>query len=275
MDTERALIKTPDGHVHVRIAGRGDPVVLMHWTPSSSRQYIQILQALAALGYRGIAPDHMGFGFSDPRPRAWSIADFADNIATVLAGMAISRAHIVGGHLSSEVAVELALRHPNVVRTLVLDGSPVWSRERREAVLATARPEPPAWDAEGTHMAWAWQRTVWLQKMWDSGFALSTETTEDMRSALIDSLLSGHQADTAEALKAYDLDLALARLRGPVLALSAETDPLNNCHDEVLRLVPHAQGHVFPGSHPVHHPNQAAEYAAALHAFFQRTANVP
>jgi pimeloyl-ACP methyl ester carboxylesterase len=268
---QRTLVPTPDGHIHVRAAGAGDAVILMHWTPSSSRQYVPIIHALADAGYRAIAPDHMGFGYSDPRPRPWTMHDFADNIAATLKQMSIARAHIVGGHVSSEIAVELATRHPSLVRTVVLDGSPVWSRERREAVLATARPEPPAWNEDGDHIAWAWQRTVWLQRMWDTNFALTASTAEDMRAALIDSLLSGHQSDTAEALKAYDMDLVLPRLRVPVLALTAETDPLYNCHAEVLRLVPHARGHVFRGSHPLHHPDRAAEYAGVLHDFFTST----
>ena len=38
--------------------------------PASSRLYIPALEKLGSSGYAGYAPDNMGYGQSDPRPRA-------------------------------------------------------------------------------------------------------------------------------------------------------------------------------------------------------------
>ena len=268
----RTIVDTPDGQVHVRHAGSGDAVVLLHWTPGSGRQYQHVLSELAARGYRAIAPDHMGFGFSDARPRAWAVGDYAQNIADVMKGLGVASAHIIGGHFSSEVATALALRHPASVKKLVLDGSPVWPRPLREQILASAKPQDPKWSEGGDHIAWIWQRAAWLRKMWDPAFTLSDQTAEALKIAVMENILAGNTDDAAEALRDYDLDMALPRLALPVLALTAETDPLTNCHKDVLRLIPGALGHAFAGAHPLHHTARAAEYVRVLHAFISGTA---
>jgi pimeloyl-ACP methyl ester carboxylesterase len=268
----RSLVETPHGQIHVRAIGAGQPVVLLHWTPGSGRQYLHVMPELAARGYRVLAPDHMGFGMSDPRPTAWAVGDFADNVADIMASLGVPSAHIVGGHFSSEVAVELALRHPTRVTSLTLDGSPVWSADMRAKVLANARPQSPPWSEDGAHIAWIWQRAMWLRKMWDPSFALNAATAETLATAVLENLLAGDTADTADALKNYDLDLALPRLGVGTLALTAETDPLTGCHTDVLRLVPGARGHAFKGAHPLHHASRASDYARVLHAFFSGTA---
>ncbi len=268
----RSIVDTPLGQIHVRVAGVGQSIVLLHWTPGSGRQYVHLMPELAARGYQAIAPDHMGFGFSDARPNAWGVADYAQSIADVMAALNVSRAAVVGGHFSSEVAVELALRHTSRVSALVLDGSPVWSAEMRAKVLANARPEPPRWSDSGDHIAWIWQRALWLRKMWDPTFTLTDSTSEILKTAVMENLLAGDTSDTSDALKNYDLDLALPRLSLPVLALTAETDPLTNCHADVLRLVPGARGHAFKGAHPLHDGARAADYARVVHAFLSGSA---
>jgi pimeloyl-ACP methyl ester carboxylesterase len=200
------------------------------------------------------------------------VADFARNVADIMTSLGLAAAHVVGGHFSAEVAVALALAHPARVRSLVLDGLPVWSRDMREKVLAAARPAPPPWSEDGAHIAWLWQRALWLQKMWDPAFTLSDAAAEQLKTAVLETLLAGDTSDTAAALRDYDLELALPRLAGPVLALTADTDPLRNCHALALRLVPGARGHVFKGAHPLHHAPRAGEYARVLHAFFSDSA---
>ncbi|MDE0327948.1 MAG: alpha/beta fold hydrolase, partial [Anaerolineaceae bacterium] len=124
MSIRRSLVETPSGFVHVRAAGSGSPILLLHWTPASSRQYVPVLDKLGDSGFAGYAPDNMGYGQSDPRPAPWLVKDYADNIAAVMDGLGLESAAVVGGHVSSEFAVELSLRHPERVTHLVLDGCP-------------------------------------------------------------------------------------------------------------------------------------------------------
>ncbi|MGY8962680.1 MAG: alpha/beta fold hydrolase [Rhodospirillales bacterium] len=263
----RAFVETPSGFVHVRSAGNGMPIILLHWTPASSRQYTPALSCLANLGYAAYAPDHLGYGQSDPRPKPWAIGDYADNIASVMDGLNIEGAVVLGGHLSAEIAVELSLSHPQKVSRLILDGSPVWDRTFREDVLATARQPTPDWKEDGSHIAWVWERSLWLQRMWDSSFVLDEDGADLLRNAVIDSMLAQQSDDSSDALRNYDMEEALQKVMVPTLALTAETDPLNGCHRKVLELADGAVGYTFVGRHPHHHPNKIADYVSVLHRF--------
>ncbi|MDG2241936.1 MAG: alpha/beta fold hydrolase [Rhodospirillaceae bacterium] len=274
MTLRRSFIETESGYVHVRSKGSGDAVLLLHWTPSSSRQYIPVMSRLAELGFAVYAPDHMGYGQSDPRPSPWEIRDYADNITAVMDGLNLKTASVVGGHLSSEIAVELSLKHPSRVSHLILDGSPVWDRAFREDVLATARQPTPDWSEDGSHIAWFWERALWLQRMWDSGFKLDDNGAALLQEAVIDAMTAQQSDDSADALKNYDMETALTQVRVPTLALTAETDPLNNCHSKVLSLVDGAVGHTFSGGHPLHHSEKAADYASVLHRFISGNTGV-
>ena len=62
----RAYIDLPSGQLHYREIGEGEPLLLLHQTPSSSLQWEAAYPLLAAAGMRVIAPDTPGYGMSDP-----------------------------------------------------------------------------------------------------------------------------------------------------------------------------------------------------------------
>jgi pimeloyl-ACP methyl ester carboxylesterase len=240
---------------------------MLHWTPWSSLQYVPYLPLLAEAGYAVIAPDHMGYGFSDPRPSRWMVEDYADCLAAVLDDLHIDKAMVAGGHFSSEIAVEFHLRHPDRVTHLVLDGSPVWDQALRDEILKVARQPTPDWNEDGSHIAWVWERSLWLQRMWDKNFEMNDAGAAWIRRAVVESMLAQQSDDSADALRNYDMEAKLKQVSIPTLALTAETDPLNNCHDLVMNLVAGCEGHTFPGSHPHHWPERAKEYADVLIGF--------
>ena len=272
MTIRRTLVETPSGFVHVRSTGSGSPILLLHWTPASSRLYVPALKEIEKSEYAGYAPDNMGYGQSDPRPSPWWVKDYADNIAEVMDGLGLESTAVVGGHVSSEFAVELSLRHPERVSHLVLDGCPVWDRAFRDEVLKLSRQPAPDWSEDGAHIAWVWERSLWLQRMWDSGFELNDEGAALLRNAVIDSMVAQQMDDATEALREYDMEAALSKVRVPTLALTAETDPLNNCHEKVLELVDGSVGHTFAGGHPMHYPEKAGDYVNVILEFLRASA---
>lgn len=70
--------------------------------------------------YRTIALDHRDISDSDPVTEDYTISDLADDAADVLKALNVQRAYVLGISLGGFVALQLALRHPELVEKLVL-----------------------------------------------------------------------------------------------------------------------------------------------------------
>ena len=68
MITER-VVETNGIRLHVQEAGEGPLAILCHGFPETSHSWRHQLRALAAAGFRAVAPDMRGYGRSD-RPAA-------------------------------------------------------------------------------------------------------------------------------------------------------------------------------------------------------------
>jgi pimeloyl-ACP methyl ester carboxylesterase len=73
--------------------------------------------------YRTIALDHRDTGDSDLATAPYTTADQADDAAGLLAVLGIEHANVVGISMGGFIALELALRHPELVEKLVLTGT--------------------------------------------------------------------------------------------------------------------------------------------------------
>ncbi|ADV66867.1 alpha/beta fold hydrolase [Deinococcus maricopensis] len=80
------------------------------------------LRQLPVLGrtYRALALDHRDVGHSDPYTADYAITDLADDAADALRALNAAPAFVVGISMGGAVAQHLALRHPDLVRGLVL-----------------------------------------------------------------------------------------------------------------------------------------------------------
>jgi pimeloyl-ACP methyl ester carboxylesterase len=268
MPVRRRYVDTPAGQVHVRTAGEGPPVVLLHWTPSSGRMYEPVMESLAARGRRAIAPDLMGYGRSDPRPVDWTIADFAANVDDVLAALGVAQGAVVGGHLSACIAVELALRPGHRVSRLVLDGCPLWSPELRARMAQFVASPPPRIAPDGAHRTLAWERVLGFVREWRPGFEPRDEDLPWLHGLMID-WLETRGASSAHAMARYDLAERLPALSLPTLLLTADGDPLAPNHGRAVALVRDAREHRFTGGHPLHEPARAEMWATVVDDFLR------
>ena len=101
--------------------GSGPPVVLIHGSVSDYREWSEQVAPLAR-HYRVIAYSRR-YHWPNPPPEKDADASLerqADDLAAIIKATNIAPAHIVGHSYGGAVAINLTLRHPELVRTLVL-----------------------------------------------------------------------------------------------------------------------------------------------------------
>lgn len=124
-------------NLYYEIHGAGQPLVLLHGGAGSTGMFGAIMPLLAQ-GRQVIAVDLQAHGRTADIDRPLDIALMADDIAPLLAHLGIERADIMGYSMGGGVALQTAIRHPKVVRKLVVVSFPFkragWYPEMRASM---------------------------------------------------------------------------------------------------------------------------------------------
>ena len=107
-------------------AGKGDPVVLIHGSGPGVTSYANWRLVLPALAenFRVLAPDMVGFGFSErPANIEYGVQTWADQTVGLMDTLELPKAHLVGNSFGGAIALRIATQHPDRVGKLVLMGS--------------------------------------------------------------------------------------------------------------------------------------------------------
>jgi 3-oxoadipate enol-lactonase len=104
------------GRLYYEELGTGFPLVLLHGHTLDRRVWAHSASDLAAAGYRVILPDMAGHGLSAP-PSPGSTP--AEDLADLLRSLGVSRAAVAGLSLGGAVAINFALRFPDMCAALM------------------------------------------------------------------------------------------------------------------------------------------------------------
>jgi 3-oxoadipate enol-lactonase len=104
-------------------AGKGIPVVLLHGYPFDKSMWSGQLEALAAAGFRAIAPDLRGLGETKSSGEIATMDDMARDVAALLDQLRLEQAVICGLSMGGYVAFEFVRLFPARVLGLVLAGT--------------------------------------------------------------------------------------------------------------------------------------------------------
>ncbi len=230
--------------VHYRRAGHGPAVLLLHQSPQSSREMVDLMRRWA-LHFTVIAPDTPGYGQSDALgPVVVPVADFAAALLEFADALGLRRFGVYGYHTGSSIGLWLASAHPERVSALAVNGlSSLTTDERRIMLDAYLPPVVPQWD--GSHLAWLWARVreqtiffPWYERSAATRMDLDVPPADRLHAGLMDFLRAGDSyASAYHAAFASRPETVLPDLRVPLLVTTTRSDPLR-CHLERLGPLP-------------------------------------
>lgn len=116
--------------------GEGPPVILLHGFPELAFSWRQQLPALAAAGYRAIAPDLRGYGLTDKPDGVdnYAIELLIADVTGLLDVEKVDSAVIVGHDWGALLAWQMALLTPDRVRGLIALNIPFFPRPPIEPI---------------------------------------------------------------------------------------------------------------------------------------------
>jgi haloalkane dehalogenase len=117
----------PAGRISYVDEGEGQPIVMVHGTPTWSFLYRHLVKALRER-YRCVAPDNLGFGLSDkPAGASYRPQDQAANLAALIDTLGLKNITLVVHDFGGPIGLSYAIERPENVRRLVLFNTWMWS----------------------------------------------------------------------------------------------------------------------------------------------------
>ncbi len=120
--------------------GEGDELILLHGNGEDHTNFSAQIEAFSAY-YRTIALDSRGHGLSPRGDKPFTLEQFADDLYDFMLDKAIAKAHILGFSDGANAALIFALKHPEMVMKLILNGGNLFPGGCKKSVLDLVKRE--------------------------------------------------------------------------------------------------------------------------------------
>jgi len=215
--------------VYYEVHGRPDglPLVLLHGGGSTIDSNFGRLIPFVARNRRVIALDEQGHGRTSDRDQPFTFEQSADDVAWLLRHLQVAQADLLGFSNGATVALQVAIRHPGIVRKLVFASS----MTKRDGA------QPGLWEfiehAEISNMP---------QPLKDAFLAVNPDPEK---------LKTMHDKDAARMAGFTDIpDAAVRGIVAPTLIIAGDRDVARVEHAlELSKLFPDARLLVLPSGH--------------------------
>lgn len=264
---------TVDGYkLHYLAKGSGKPVVFLHGGVLAADDFTEVLELAARQGYRAIAFDRPGYGYSErPREEAVTPAVQARLIHDALQQLGVEKPVLVGHSWSGVLVLTYALLYPDEVAGVVTlggamykEGYPAENGDPLSSLVTT-----PVVGSVLLHTLLHPLGSALADGMLTATFA-PEPVPDDYRSRTKASLLrpAAFRANREDVLAfppaAQAVSTRYKEIRQPVVIVVGDQDPFGTMAqaERLHREIPHSQLLVLPDvAHmiPQHHPEQVVQ----------------
>jgi pimeloyl-ACP methyl ester carboxylesterase len=210
-------------HMYYETQGEGPPLLLLHGGGSTAQTTFGAIMPKLARTHRVIAPEQQGHGHTADVDRPLSFEQMADDSAELLRTLDVKQVDVIGFSSGGIVAMQLVLRHPELVRRLVLC-STIYAREGFPDAVWKSFDHPDAAQMPAV------LRDAYL------AVAPHPEALQTIVEKSV-AMMRGFSWFTVETLRGIE---------NPALVMSGDAD-LSPAHSaELARILPHAQLAILP-----------------------------
>lgn len=238
-------IRVSDVLLHYEETGQGPPVVLIMGLAGSLEWWGPEIQEALSRRFRVVVFDNRGAGRSDRPKDPYTIAQMAEDTRGLMDALGIDRAHVLGYSMGGMIAQELALRHPERLRRLILAAT-------SPGGVLSALPRPRAFGLLLAERDPERAARATLELLFPPDYVASHAE----RMIRLSNMLARHATDAASAKRQFAAILRwsawsrLPRLSVPTLVVHGTADillPVRNARI-LHRRIPRSEIRLFPGA---------------------------
>ena len=247
--------------LHVEEAGAGPALLCLHGIGSSSAAFRYQLEALSRKR-RVLAWDAPGYAGSDDPPGPPGMDGYADAVADLLSARGLRRAHVLGMSFGGVIAVRLALRHPALVRSLILaDSTPGSGSDPVKAAAMRAREDDLAVQGVDRFSAARSRRLL--------SASASPQLVDEVTRSMAASIRLPGYGWAAAAMAETDHTPDFPKLRAPTLVLCGSEDVVCPPHvsSGIAGAVPGARMEIIDGAGHVSNQEEPDRFNELVEAF--------
>ncbi|UUX92434.1 alpha/beta fold hydrolase [Methanoplanus endosymbiosus] len=100
--------------------GSGEPLLMITGYSATMDMWSTAFLSELSRNYRVIVFDNRGTGYSSYDDRYFTIPLFADDSKALLEALGVSEAHILGWSMGTNIALEMAIKYPEILKSLIL-----------------------------------------------------------------------------------------------------------------------------------------------------------
>lgn len=208
-------IKTGSFNTNYHDEGSGEPIIFIHGSGPGVSAYANWRFSIPKLAqnFRVIAPDMVGFGYSDrPSGMIYRMDIWVQQIIDLMHALGLQKAHLVGNSFGGALALSLAIKYPEKFDKIVLMGAMGVGFE------LTA----------GLDEAWGYTPSLENMKNLLNTFAFSRELVSDELAQL------RYEASIRAGFQESFSSMFPAPRQGSIKAMSSDENDIMNIKNEVL-----------------------------------------